>query len=659
MAKYPYRSLGSLLDRIFRNNLNDNFSDIQSDFEDHKSRIDNIVASTGNSNTEIVDARGTFGVLKDRLDNSDASLAEKATKGQITSTDLSISSNSDKIKLINLADEVKQSMAGNTPINATVDNDGVNYDKIAPRSISYIKHTRNIPLVFKTKPRNLFDKNAITSGYYVDHNTGNLTANSSYTASDFIPVTGGLNYSVTIIDQGAWYDVNKAFISGIAAGSTNPASAPSNAKYLRISTTTVNLSKQMVEQADTVGTYEPYFTDLKINATDYLNDGSITETLFSSDTQKKLNKTKTPKEIALELLNNPTIKTKIKLLGDSITSGVGGTGYTEDGNTIPGTTVKMNPNGHCWANELNSLINFKYNKKFTLDAKNEYIVYPSYSPTFNLQTSGDTLQKVGINAQIPNSTPNRVAASLNFYGDNVDVVYTAYGNGGIVAVYIDGVSKGNIDSYSSSGFTYGNIFSLTGLGVSGHTIELRETNTKNASSGGYIFFFEAFKVTKYSSVVNYAQAGKNSYDISMQRDTLIESDDDLVLIELGTNDRHRMTDTSKLKVYQRTLIEKCNSIGAKFVLMSAIPATVSGDNDSIRYFGMYDVDQAIRELANEHGIYHISNYDAFLKYAEYRNIDMDTLLSDGLHPNDAGYDVMFRNIVRELGLSYVRDGITK
>ena len=101
MPRYPYRDLGTKLNRDFRNNLNANFDDIEADLRDIQSdldakesritqiendsierdndldaRIDNIVANAGNSNTEIVDARNdsvnnvTYPTLKDRLDDT-------------------------------------------------------------------------------------------------------------------------------------------------------------------------------------------------------------------------------------------------------------------------------------------------------------------------------------------------------------------------------------------------------------------------------------------------------------------------------------------------------------------------------------------------------------------------------------------------------------
>jgi hypothetical protein len=76
MPRYPYRDIGTGLGRDFRNNLNANFDDIEADVKELDTRIDNIVANAGSSNTEIVDARYdainnvTYPTLKDRLDDT-------------------------------------------------------------------------------------------------------------------------------------------------------------------------------------------------------------------------------------------------------------------------------------------------------------------------------------------------------------------------------------------------------------------------------------------------------------------------------------------------------------------------------------------------------------------------------------------------------------
>lgn len=92
--RFPYRILGNWFDRVFRNNLNDNFKDIEEDLKDTDAkintkeqesidrdnqidgRVSNIITQSGTSDTEVVDARrDSEGInhttLKDRLDTKD------------------------------------------------------------------------------------------------------------------------------------------------------------------------------------------------------------------------------------------------------------------------------------------------------------------------------------------------------------------------------------------------------------------------------------------------------------------------------------------------------------------------------------------------------------------------------------------------------------
>jgi lysophospholipase L1-like esterase len=77
--------------------LANNFDAIDATFQDHKSRVDNIVAGAGNSNTEIVDARGGKVVLKDRLDAVDVSLEEKASRADLNTTNNNVNATNTRI----------------------------------------------------------------------------------------------------------------------------------------------------------------------------------------------------------------------------------------------------------------------------------------------------------------------------------------------------------------------------------------------------------------------------------------------------------------------------------------------------------------------------------------------------------------------------------
>jgi hypothetical protein len=149
--------------------LANNFDAIDATFQDHKSRVDNIVAGAGNSNTEIVDARGGKVVLKDRLDAVDASLAEKAKQSDLDNTNTTLASKLTKglaqVTLADLSQEVKTSMTGgsvavvgeNAVLNATIGDNQVTTGK----SNYFIKKGN---LFDKNHPNNIMNWNIYTSG---------------------------------------------------------------------------------------------------------------------------------------------------------------------------------------------------------------------------------------------------------------------------------------------------------------------------------------------------------------------------------------------------------------------------------------------------------------------------------------------------------------
>lgn len=88
--------------------------------------------------------------------------------------------------------------------------------------------------------------------------------------------------------------------------------------------------------------------------------------------------------------------------------------------------------------------------------------------------------------------------TFTFNGTSIDVYGTVGANKGIVEILIDGVSKGNFDMYLNTYVQKYPIAKFDRLSKGSHTIEIRITGNKHASSTGTYFSFDYFKVVNNS-----------------------------------------------------------------------------------------------------------------------------------------------------------------
>lgn len=121
----------------------------------------------------------------------------------------------------------------------------------------------------KIPSKNLFDKNAITSGYYLGSG-GELITNAQSFASDFMAVEGGSEYAISDNTGGGryicFYDdkENPQIITGIAMvdivnAGTNVIEVPAYANYMRISHFLRVVEDLQIEKGTEVTAYEPYY----------------------------------------------------------------------------------------------------------------------------------------------------------------------------------------------------------------------------------------------------------------------------------------------------------------------------------------------------------------------------------------------------------------
>jgi len=100
LARYPYRILKNAFDRVFRNDLNKNFEDIEADIKSQSARVDNLINEVEQP-SEVVDARvdadgHIYPVLKERLDTE-----QHNTEVELLDHDDRIQQNSDDIAVTN------------------------------------------------------------------------------------------------------------------------------------------------------------------------------------------------------------------------------------------------------------------------------------------------------------------------------------------------------------------------------------------------------------------------------------------------------------------------------------------------------------------------------------------------------------------------------
>lgn len=200
---------------------------------------------------------------------------------------------------------------------------------------------------------NLYNHDTISVGKYITAG-GNSGNNDNYNLTDFIHVNPekGTIYSYLVKDDKThitlksmryfvFFDKNKKYISGIE--NTNKANIPENAISVRI-TIPASYDYKNIYIGYDANTENPRFSIYE----ERLKYGHIPfKSVF---------------DITIPYISYGNGR-QIKLLGDSITHGAGGTGFAQDGDTIAtygDTTWRVNTSGYCWANLLKNYMEQKF-----------------------------------------------------------------------------------------------------------------------------------------------------------------------------------------------------------------------------------------------------------------------------------------------------------
>ena len=166
-----------------------------------------------------------------------------------------------------------------------------------------------------------------------------------------------------------------------------------------------------------------------------------------------------------------------------------------------------------------------------------------------------------------------------------------------------------------------------------------------------------------AKVVNKACSGTNIEFILDHFPQLVDSDDDVVICTIGTNNRHKHfwqgdkpTREAHFEEFYnniKKLYHKLTEIEKPVIFIANIPASAENELDGGDYWRilhMDDINNAYKQFAEEYGASVVSLYDLISYYCQEKGILIDALLCDGLHPNDEGYKIMFDLIISALEL---------
>lgn len=155
----------------------------------------------------------------------------RRTVEKLKSGDFSTSSDADKIKLINLSDEVIRAMSGNSPVRPEIGSGEVVTEKIADGSVTVEK----VDFIERLGNNIINPDTYVHKSMFVDNLTGKLRENASYDTIDYVPIMQERTYMSKVTHRTiAFYDERLEFISGLSTTeSLVPFTTPAKSAYAR------------------------------------------------------------------------------------------------------------------------------------------------------------------------------------------------------------------------------------------------------------------------------------------------------------------------------------------------------------------------------------------------------------------------------------------
>lgn len=517
-----------------------------------------------------------------------------------------------------------------------------------------------------TDLRNLYDGVSWSDyGYTLNTTTGEVVEGSAnYSVSDFIPVEPNSTYTVNSLLSGCCYDADKNRVSAFWG---KVFTIPSTACYVRISIGYKVPSASLKELYLVKGSYAERPDDignvkvekLQIDTNNIKNrsiDNSKVE--FDSIAEDKLSFVKSNRNYCKGIGYETDVIMNVQGFvsansGTSLSDYIpvkSGTEYIFSNNIhgiIMGYTEEKVPIGSISKSGT-------YGGSFTTQENCKYIRFCTSTTLTNQvtlfeatadQTQPDTFTMEGLKIGIDNLGAD-VLGSVKPQLSSIlgDLIFTTETKS--VKLIGDSITHG----MGSSDFAQSTAESDF-LFNAGTFPQYRNYGVK--CWGGML---KEYLESKFDcTVTNNGASGATIQQLVDNWDAIVSADDDVIICMIGTNDRNNTLTT----IYQSVvaLYEKAQANNQRIIFMSAPPTSVENE-EQFNACHMEDIDNLYNYVNNTFNVGYISVYKTFLNYCREHSITVDSLLADGIHPNDTGYQLMFEIVLEALGFGRKRDGAT-
>lgn len=277
-------------------------------FNAYKSEINNVVAtqnqnianqdveiSTQNDKISVLESRmNTFVNLPDGSTSGDAELADirigadgvtystagEAVRGQFNKIIADFAPNYNTGILYEVGDYTIHNLKTYKCIHPTTGAWNSNHWIVA-ESLQELRNIISKIAVIDGLGKNLFNKDTVTNGVYIQYDTGNQFNRADWCASDFIPVNSNANYIFSPQNNNfhiCFYDINNNYLSGQLGTSIT---TPANCYFLRISLPLANIARGLLESGTVPTNYEPYTVNSYIKTSALPDNSEIMDALDS------------------------------------------------------------------------------------------------------------------------------------------------------------------------------------------------------------------------------------------------------------------------------------------------------------------------------------------------------------------------------------------